>query len=481
MKGIIIILLFLAYPAFCQTIYQSHEVEKVAEPNGGAGLLNQFLVSNVQVPFKSTIRGVKGKVYVKGIVETDGTITGLEIVRGIDSLCNSEAIRVLALYKSWQPALLKNQKVRQSIVYPVTFIAPPRQGFDSTQSNLIGYYNDQYITENNVAAYKYRSVMPVNEDGNIKGDILFEELKNKNWKQIFTVPFQRTELWYKVSDEPGIDSVNCYQLSAQDDVRQIHYVPVSTFQTNGKLLAYTEYGAQGKPTLKKDYYLSGVLKEMKVFGDSSSTDIRYYANGQIKSIVENPVNAIEHTNEKNIINIWDADGRQYVKDGNGWGKLVKKQYTGQILVEEGQVASGVRDGKWTGKKADSTLFYEEIYEKGILKEGVAFVNGEKVNYQEKIRQPNFKGGEKAFYSFIGQNIKYPPNAARDGIKGRVFLSFVVCEDGSLCDYKILKGVRSDLDREALRVVQKMSGKWEAGELRGQKVRVKYNLPINFQF
>jgi TonB family protein len=108
------------------------------------------------------------------------------------------------------------------------------------------------------------------------------------------------------------------------------------------------------------------------------------------------------------------------------------------------------------------------------------VNGEKISYKNKALQPKFKGGLPEFYKFLGQNIKYPSEAARNRISGRVYLSFVVCEDGSLCDYEVVKGVRRDLDNEALRVVKSMSGKWEPGVMRGQKVRVKYNLPINFQ-
>ncbi|MNL86882.1 Gram-negative bacterial tonB protein [compost metagenome] len=60
------------------------------------------------------------------------------------------------------------------------------------------------------------------------------------------------------------------------------------------------------------------------------------------------------------------------------------------------------------------------------------------------------------------------------------LSFVVCEDGSMCEYKVENRVGYGLDEEALRVVKLMNGKWNPGELRGQKVRVKYNVPINFQ-
>lgn len=86
---------------------------------------------------------------------------------------------------------------------------------------------------------------------------------------------------------------------------------------------------------------------------------------------------------------------------------------------------------------------------------------------------------KGLAQFLNQNLSYPVSAQKAGAQGRVFVSFVVCTDGTLCDYEVLKGVQSDLDREAVQVVQKMSGKWTPGVQRGQKVRVKYNLPINF--
>lgn len=49
----------------------------------------------------------------------------------------------------------------------------------------------------------------------------------------------------------------------------------------------------------------------------------------------------------------------------------------------------------------------------------------------------------------------------------------------LCDYEVIKGVHPDIDEEALRVVKKMSGRWKPGVQQGKKVRVKYNMPINF--
>ena len=78
------------------------------------------------------------------------------------------------------------------------------------------------------------------------------------------------------------------------------------------------------------------------------------------------------------------------------------------------------------------------------------------------------------------NIRYPANAQRARAQGRVFVSFVVCEDGSLCDHEVVKSTgNQDLDKEAVRVVKQMKNNWTPSEIRGRKVRTKYNLPVNF--
>jgi TonB family protein len=480
MKKLLIIFVLFSYQAVSQTIYQPSDVDTVALPAGGASILNQFIACNLQIPFPSQVKGVKGKVFVKGIVEPNGTMSGFEIIKGIDSLCNQEAIRVMGLYKAWKPAVLKGEKVRQTAVYHLSFESHVLTNFDSTQSGLIHYYNDKFAVVNDPKLYQYRSIIPLDKRGIIKSDIVYEELKGGKWKQISTVPFKRKELWYKVHGEMGLDSVKAYQLSAEDNF-EVSYVPFLTFQMDGKLLSYIEYVSLGKTALKKSYYLNGMLKEMETFSDSSSTSISYYNNGQLRSIFENPKSNPEYVKDGKMLGAWSYDGRQIVKNGNGWYKYVSSVTEGsqKILVEEGEIISGSKNGKWTGKLADSTVYYTEIYDAGKLKEGICFVNGEKITYQDKTLMPKFKGGVTEFYKFLSQNIVYPVDALRMGISGKVYISFVVCEDGSLCDYVLEKGIRRDIDNEAMRVVKKMSGKWKPGEIRGQKVRVKYNLPVNF--
>ncbi len=92
--------------------------------------------------------------------------------------------------------------------------------------------------------------------------------------------------------------------------------------------------------------------------------------------------------------------------------------------------------------------------------------------------PEFPGGMNSLLDYIAKNIKYPEEAQQKGIKGRVILQFIVNTDGSLSDFKIIRGVDPQLDAEALRVVKSMP-KWTPGKDKGKVVPVYYTVPISF--
>ena len=92
--------------------------------------------------------------------------------------------------------------------------------------------------------------------------------------------------------------------------------------------------------------------------------------------------------------------------------------------------------------------------------------------------PVFPGGQKALISYLAENIKYPAEAKKDKITGKVFVSFVVEKDGSIGDTKILRGIGHGCDKEALRVIEGMPN-WTPGKQKGKAVRVAYNIPIKF--
>ncbi|MBR1595819.1 MAG: TonB family protein [Phocaeicola sp.] len=93
--------------------------------------------------------------------------------------------------------------------------------------------------------------------------------------------------------------------------------------------------------------------------------------------------------------------------------------------------------------------------------------------------PRFPGGEIELMKFISRNVKYPAEARDKHVQGRVILTFIVEKDGSISNVRVARPVDSSLNAEAIRVVQSMP-KWEPAKHRGQAVRVRYTVPIQFR-
>ena len=89
------------------------------------------------------------------------------------------------------------------------------------------------------------------------------------------------------------------------------------------------------------------------------------------------------------------------------------------------------------------------------------------------------GGMQAFYTYVSKKLKYPSQARRMGIEGRVFVEFVVDKDGTLTNVKAIKGIGAGCDEEAVRVI-KSHPKWSPGKQRGKAVKQKIVLPIVFK-
>lgn len=94
------------------------------------------------------------------------------------------------------------------------------------------------------------------------------------------------------------------------------------------------------------------------------------------------------------------------------------------------------------------------------------------------KMPEFKGGLADMYKYLSSNIKYPIMAKEAGIEGIVHLTFIVDEKGEIEDVRILRGIGGGCDEEAIRVIKNMP-KWSAGEQRGNKVKVQFNMPVKF--
>jgi protein TonB len=95
------------------------------------------------------------------------------------------------------------------------------------------------------------------------------------------------------------------------------------------------------------------------------------------------------------------------------------------------------------------------------------------------RMPEPLGGAAAWSKFLQKNLNYPDMAVDQDKEGRVWVSFIVEKDGHLSNIVVEHGAGYGMDEEALRVL-KLAPAWKPGIQNGQPVRVKYNIPINFQ-
>ena len=95
------------------------------------------------------------------------------------------------------------------------------------------------------------------------------------------------------------------------------------------------------------------------------------------------------------------------------------------------------------------------------------------------QMPEYPGGQAALIEYISNNVKYPDDAAKKKVAGKVFVTFVVDTDGKITDVSLLRKVFPSLDAEAIRVISGMPN-WIPGKQKGQVVRVKYTVPIMFR-
>lgn len=115
-----------------------------------------------------------------------------------------------------------------------------------------------------------------------------------------------------------------------------------------------------------------------------------------------------------------------------------------------------------GVSSDGRKCYREVFE-----------------YDYVSKKPTFPGGDTELVAFVNSHRRYPEEAYRRGIEGRVVCSFVVNADGAVSHIKVIKGVEPTLNEEAIRVLAQMPD-WTPGRLDGRPVPVRVIWPVPFR-
>jgi TonB family protein len=217
--------------------------------------------------------------------------------------------------------------------------------------------------------------------------------------------------------------------------------------------AYTSSNADLNAILRT---LSGSLQPILpeiTASEPYPSDHRVFYAKEIPSVMFTTGRYPEHNTEKDTDSILDYENMERELEYIYNATLALSEHNGPISFRPDAVAKKKKDGK-----------------------------SDVVSYADCDQRPMFlnSADPKQFLEkWVYQYLKYPQEAVRDGIQGRVMVEFVIGIDGKVTDVKVVKSVSPDLDAEAVKVVS-ASPKWRPARLKGEKVRCSMTIPVEFR-
>lgn len=90
-------------------------------PSFPGGNVQKWIAKNVKYPVLAMENGIQGKVYIQFVIERDGSITDVKVLRGVDASLDKEAVRVVKAMPKWKPGKQRGKPVRVSYTLPINF------------------------------------------------------------------------------------------------------------------------------------------------------------------------------------------------------------------------------------------------------------------------------------------------------------------------------------------------------------------------
>ena len=209
---------------------------------------------------------------------------------------------------------------------------------------------------------------------------------------------------------------------------------------------------------------------------------KWYKDGKNKDVI-NYVN-----NNTEVLDKWNKDGTAQVKNGNG--TYTNYWENGNIKIT-GEISDKFKNGTWKNYTKESELENEAIYSDGKLVKGVSYKDGKKYKYTVYESMPYFKSCKnkdadteynctmKTIQGYTAK-VDYPQDAIDADKQGKVYISLNIGKNGKVRDVKILRtSGHKSLDISAKKHIEKLP-RMIPGEQRGQKVKVRFNIPIHFK-
>lgn len=322
------------------------------------------------------------------------------------------------------------------------------------------------------------------------------------------------------------DSAVYFRVVVLDTASQQFVGEVKDFTKDGKPMMTGSFAGGERNGQFVSYYPNGAKESEGAYAN----DVRigawqyYFDNGGLKykANFEKKVPSADESR--------DVSGAVVLKDGTGlWEEHYPEIWTGVDIVIKGKFTNYRPDGTWTQSLPDGTIWSEEVFKAGEFVSGYVIADSMRIElirpsieilhedpkhrttrqfgYTKNVTSKDYPyikrlyvnkdqgevfsivevmsrpiGGMAAFYNAVSSLLRYPKEARRKGVEGRVFVEFIVERNGSLTNIKAIKGIGAGCDEEAVRVVRESQNKvkWLPGVQGRKRVRQRYTLPVNFR-
>jgi TonB family protein len=401
----------------------------------GKGLdgFQDYLKKNIRYPEKAKKKKQEGRVFIQFIVNSVGDIRNAHVLltttlepfeesKIIDApLLEKEALRVVNSSPKWNPGIQRGHKVHVAFTLPVDFSLEPGKNIPAPSS--------LYADANNPGVFSKVDKMPAFQGKGIEG---FREFAANNIK--YPEEAKKKKLEGKIYIQCIINN-NGFVKDARVMRAMTNLPPEEAKKINA-------------PSLEKE--------ALRVVNSSPK-----WEPGQLKG---KPVNVRITFPVEFVLN------PEETKKGISFPPIspeVSKQEKNELENRDAAPPAPEKIVKDIPEPEKTTARPSKTSEED---EPVFYIVEEMPDFQGK--------GIEGFREWVAQNLRYPENAVKNNITGRVFVQFVVRSDGSVDSVIVVRGVNPDLDNEAVRVVNS-SPKWTPGKQRGIPVNVKYTFPITF--
>jgi hypothetical protein len=390
-----------------------------------------------------------------------------------------------------------------SLFLLIRFIKNALQLFSRSKSNTIVHYNNAKLVllPNPTLPYTFLNTIFVNKDDynnrKIENELYTHELihvTQKHTLDILLIETLKVIFWFNpilyfykkaiqlnhefLADEKVVQSHNnvpFYQnlLISKANANPTYYLAsnLNYSVTKKRLIMMTKNTSTTRSLIKKGLlipiltaivfsFCTKVVAQEKTTTESNTT--------------KKPLSNFQNYYQKTIFEIKDESG-----------KVVATKKYSELTSKEKHIVPAVilpKNEEFTTENFEKAMtkggpdkFVVDPFDKKNIKVKSTDENAV-YNTAGLTEKPEFQGGMELFYKFVGENFRAPE---KEGLKGRVYVTFIVEKDGSITDVKTIRDIGYGTGEEAIRVLN-ICPKWTPGKIIDEPVRTLYSLPITIQ-